>query len=64
MAQLNSGRSSELAVKENFRFLYSFYCRPCLKPGPFRIDSRHFCASSEKKDKDSLGNKKKSNLFN
>ena len=65
MAQLNTDRSTEIAVKKEFRFLYSFYCRRNLKAGPFRIYVRRFNTSSENnKSKCSLNSKKESNLVN
>ncbi len=65
MAQLNTDRSTEIAVKKEFRFLYSFYCRRNLKAGPFRIDVRRFNTSSENnKSKCSLNSKKESNFVN
>ena len=65
MAQLNTDRSTEIAVKKEFRFLYSFYRRRNLKAGPFRIDVRRFNTSSENnKSKCSLNSKKESNLVN
>jgi len=65
MAHLNTDRSTEIAVKKEFRFLYSFYRRQNLKAGPFRIYVRRFNTSSENnKSKCSLNSKKESNLVN
>jgi len=42
MEQLNTIRQSELAIKPEFHFLYSFYHRLCLRPGPLRINFHQF----------------------
>jgi hypothetical protein len=65
MAHLNTERSTEIAVKKEFRFLYFFYRMRNLKAGPFRIDVRRFNRSSGKnKSTCSFSPKKESNLVN
>ena len=65
MAHLNTDKSTEIAVKKEFRFLYSFYRMRSLNSGPFRIDVRCFNRGA-KKDKNtcSFSPKKESNLVN
>ena len=65
MAHLNTDRSTEIAIKKEFRFLYSYYRMRSSKCGPFKIDVRRFnTASGKNKNTCSFSPKKDSNLVN
>jgi len=65
MTQLNLNQRIEIEVKEEFRFVYSFYNRASLMSGPIRIG---LCPIIKKNQKEPLNTcrfkKEKSNFIN
>jgi hypothetical protein len=63
MEQLNTNRRSELAIKPEFHFLYSFYHRLCLRPGPLKINFHQCYAGYDIKSGEVTGLGKKESGF-